>query len=536
MPDSFVVLVTGGRDYQDRATTFATLDAVHAARPITLVRHGACGANLLNVPCEGVLQPGQRHSPNDLYFQRFMRGADRWGDEWAIQNMVPVDRCPSDWTRQGKRAGFLRNGTMLERQPPVDLVVALPGSRGTADMCRQAEAKGVPVLRVAELEATHNKPVAETRVIDGACNLRQVPGGAVCTQGHGGAEEPIPFEDEIRALAAPLGPEAVAFAEQFLAVSPVLAEFMDQEAWRKQAEQHPLGLLVSDIVDESRVEKSPKQLRLEGQVAASYKRIDDFVAVVEAATCHTCGPCDHTTQQCGWGFCSASGTCQRCPNGTDKRPGVTSLVDCCSSPLRDWPEDWFLTLRALEEAGLKVEAADEHAAYLSGGFAAYKDRPPAELLAALDRAGNWGPGEGLEAWCDGSGTTGDKPAGIGVVLRERLDVSDCGIGETSVVVQEVSENIGPGTNQRAELMGVWRVLTLCPDLNVPLIVRTDSTYAIGCSSDPTWKIKANKELVERIRQDLARRRAIEFEHVRGHQGDENNERADKLAREGRMKK
>lgn len=71
-------------------------------------------------------------------------GADRLADEWAVQHWIQPVRCPALWNELGRRAGILRNITMLELKP--DLVVAFPGGRGTAHMVRIAKAAGIRVI------------------------------------------------------------------------------------------------------------------------------------------------------------------------------------------------------------------------------------------------------------------------------------------------------------------------------------------------------------------------------------------------------
>lgn len=110
------IIVCGGRDYADRAFVFQVLDKIHTLRGI----------------CEVI----QGEAP----------GADRWAREWALNRGVTLNRCRAEWEKHGKRAGPIRNAHMLTLRP--DGVVAFPGGRGTADMCRQAEAAGVPVMRV----------------------------------------------------------------------------------------------------------------------------------------------------------------------------------------------------------------------------------------------------------------------------------------------------------------------------------------------------------------------------------------------------
>lgn len=74
------------------------------------------------------------------------RGADRMAREWAIVTGTPFKTVPADWDKYGKRAGHLRNTEMLHYKP--DVVIAMPGGRGTANMIAQAHAAGVRVIEV----------------------------------------------------------------------------------------------------------------------------------------------------------------------------------------------------------------------------------------------------------------------------------------------------------------------------------------------------------------------------------------------------
>ena len=109
------VIVCGGRNYSDRDKVFATLDAIHAATPITILMHGNA------------------------------RGADGLADDWAMGKVKTVTFTPA-WEQHGRAAGPLRNQEMLDAGP--DLVVAFPGGKGTADMVRRARAVGVEVREI----------------------------------------------------------------------------------------------------------------------------------------------------------------------------------------------------------------------------------------------------------------------------------------------------------------------------------------------------------------------------------------------------
>ena len=122
----------------------------------------------------------------------------------------------------------------------------------------------------------------------------------------------------------------------------------------------------------------------------------------------------------------------------------------------------------------------------------------------------------VQVWTDGACTGNPGPAGIGVVLVDG--------GHR----QELSEYLGNGTNNIAELTAIERGLQLVTDRERPVEVYSDSAYAIGLLSKG-WKAKANVELVARIRSLLAEFARVRFVKVAGHSGIPLNERTDELA-------
>lgn len=130
------ILITGSRDWSDRAQLEWALGvAFKVFRPIVVV-HGACET-----------------------------GADRIADEWAQRAGIAVDPFEADWDncgpecRPGHRrqrrdgsefcpaAGPRRNARMVAAGARYCLAFVLPGSRGTQDCIRRAEAAGIPVHR-----------------------------------------------------------------------------------------------------------------------------------------------------------------------------------------------------------------------------------------------------------------------------------------------------------------------------------------------------------------------------------------------------
>ncbi len=128
------LIVCGGRDYSDEAFVFPTLDRVHAKRSVTqVVQGGATGADAL---------------------------AKHWADARGVECLT----IRADWRTHGKAAGPIRNGQMLDLQP--DGLVAFPGGRGTADMCRQAAARGVAVWHPAGSQSYESTPMGTSRNSD----------------------------------------------------------------------------------------------------------------------------------------------------------------------------------------------------------------------------------------------------------------------------------------------------------------------------------------------------------------------------------
>jgi ribonuclease HI len=125
-------------------------------------------------------------------------------------------------------------------------------------------------------------------------------------------------------------------------------------------------------------------------------------------------------------------------------------------------------------------------------------------------------GDDVLAYVDGACSGNPGPAGVG------------GVAMWSDQTRELSEYIGEATNNIAELTGILRAVELARELGRPLRLYTDSQYSIGVLTKG-WKVKANKELVAKVREALDAHPDTELHHVRGHQGVRLNEHADELA-------
>jgi len=121
------------------------------------------------------------------------------------------------------------------------------------------------------------------------------------------------------------------------------------------------------------------------------------------------------------------------------------------------------------------------------------------------------------AYADGACTGNPGPAGLGVMIVD---------GKRRI---ELSEYLGEGTNNIAELTAILRAVQAIP-ADAAMTVYTDSQYAIGVLQKG-WKAKANQELVADVKRALAERKKTKLVYVPGHSGVSGNERADELARE-----
>ncbi len=132
------------------------------------------------------------------------------------------------------------------------------------------------------------------------------------------------------------------------------------------------------------------------------------------------------------------------------------------------------------------------------------------------RRGTEIPENSIHVWTDGGCIPNPGPAGIGVVILD---------GDKKV---ELSEYLGHGTNNIAELTAIVRGLEEIPDRTRPVVVYSDSQYAIGLLTQ-NWKPKANVELVQKLRLLLKKFPEVRFVKVAAHTGIPLNERVDQLA-------
>jgi len=110
------IVVTGGRDFDDRELAISALSSL--PKDTVVINGGA-------------------------------KGADTLCAEIAEELGMHVRTFPANWKRYGKKAGPIRNLQMLS-SGPVDMVLAFPGGKGTANCIAQARAKGIHVFFAKE--------------------------------------------------------------------------------------------------------------------------------------------------------------------------------------------------------------------------------------------------------------------------------------------------------------------------------------------------------------------------------------------------
>ncbi len=175
------------------------------------------------------------------------------------------------------------------------------------------------------------------------------------------------------------------------------------------------------------------------------------------------------------------------------------------------------SLRNLEETG---DPADDSPIRLELDESAAAGKAGSKTKSATSKAtAGKPPKDAIIIYTDGACTGNPGPAGLGAVIVNR--------GKRT----ELSEYLGRGTNNIAELTAILRALQKLPaaDRERPIHLHTDSSYSIGVLTKG-WKAKANQELIAKIKSTLEKFPRLTLVKVKGHAGVPENERADELAR------
>ena len=120
-------------------------------------------------------------------------------------------------------------------------------------------------------------------------------------------------------------------------------------------------------------------------------------------------------------------------------------------------------------------------------------------------------------YADGACSGNPGPAGLGVAIFDGEDR------------RELSEYLGHGTNNIAELTAIQRALEALAGEERTVEIKTDSSYSIGVLTKG-WKAKANQALIVDVKAALSKVPSVRIMYVKGHAGIAGNELADALAR------
>lgn len=145
-----------------------------------------------------------------------------------------------------------------------------------------------------------------------------------------------------------------------------------------------------------------------------------------------------------------------------------------------------------------------------------KKEPKKKPRASLPLRSEAIPKNAICIYTDGASSGNPGPSGIGVHLKY-------GSHE-----KEISRYIGIATNNIAELEAIRAGLLAVKNVKLPVRVFTDSRYALGVLS-LGWKAKSNLELVRTIKTIIEQFDNFKLLKVKGHSGDEGNEKANDLA-------
>ena len=92
-------------------------------------------------------------------------GADKAAEIYANHANIECNIYPANWKKYKNAAGPIRNRQMLFEGKP-DIVIALPGGRGTKNMITQAEDNGVDVIQVETSYEVVMKGENDYRIFD----------------------------------------------------------------------------------------------------------------------------------------------------------------------------------------------------------------------------------------------------------------------------------------------------------------------------------------------------------------------------------
>ena len=132
----------------------------------------------------------------------------------------------------------------------------------------------------------------------------------------------------------------------------------------------------------------------------------------------------------------------------------------------------------------------------------------------------------IEIYCDGAALNNgckNSIASYGIVMLLTENGSIIGVKQYSGLCEPVNS-----TNNYAEITAALVGLKKITDKTIPVKVYSDSQYLVQ-TINSNWNINANKELWEKLFEEIRNFDSVEFIKVKGHGGNKYNEIADNLA-------
>ena len=132
----------------------------------------------------------------------------------------------------------------------------------------------------------------------------------------------------------------------------------------------------------------------------------------------------------------------------------------------------------------------------------------------------------IEIYCDGSALNNgckNSIASYGIVILLIENGNIIGEKQYSGLCDPVNS-----TNNYAEITAALVGLKKITDKTIPVKVYSDSQYLVQ-TINSNWNINANKELWEKLFEEIRTFDSVEFIKVKGHGGNKYNEIADNLA-------
>lgn len=116
-----IIVVTGGREYNDQSEMERVLNEFHKHWPIDIIIHGNA------------------------------RGLDKMAGKWAESLGIQTAICPALWDFYPKHIAGPKRNKMMRLLAP-DCCIAFPGGTGTANMMTGCDRDGIMVLKSSDVD------------------------------------------------------------------------------------------------------------------------------------------------------------------------------------------------------------------------------------------------------------------------------------------------------------------------------------------------------------------------------------------------